>query len=109
MLIVPRKLGQALQVGPDIRVTFVDHRSGSTYIGVDAPDDVKISRIDEIPEHVQAKRQNHPEMKARQLSPKTRRLHEAAKSMSKYLAENGLAGGRSWEEMTRALADFEDC
>ena len=44
MLVLSRKLGQSFHVGPQVRVTIVKIDHNSTWIGIEAPDDVSVQR-----------------------------------------------------------------
>jgi carbon storage regulator len=44
MLILTRKLGQAVRVGDDVRVVVMDVRGKQVRLGIEAPDDVKLYR-----------------------------------------------------------------
>ena len=54
MLVLSRKLGQALNLGGDVRITVVKIDGGSVRIGIEAPDEVPIKRLEiafEVPDH----------------------------------------------------------
>ena len=44
MLVLSRKLGEAIQIGSDIRITIAKIDSKSVRIGIEAPEDVAIKR-----------------------------------------------------------------
>jgi carbon storage regulator len=44
MLVLSRKLGQRVKVGPDVRVTIVKIDRNSVRIGIEAPNDVTVYR-----------------------------------------------------------------
>ena len=44
MLVLTRKPGQTLQIGPDITITVVDIRPGSVQLGIEAPKEIAIRR-----------------------------------------------------------------
>ena len=44
MLVLSRKLGQRVKVGPDVRVTIVKIDRNTVRIGIEAPDDVMVYR-----------------------------------------------------------------
>jgi carbon storage regulator len=44
MLVLSRKLGQSLKVGPDVRITIVKIDRNSVRIGIDAPEEVSVQR-----------------------------------------------------------------
>ena len=48
MLILTRKYGETLLIGPDVKITVVeiDHRQGRVRLGIEAPRDVAIIRPD---------------------------------------------------------------
>lgn len=45
MLVLTRKLGEAIQIGGNIKVTVVRLQGGAVRIGVEAPNEVPIRRI----------------------------------------------------------------
>lgn len=47
MLILSRKLGEKVMIGDDISVTIVKIQGGSVRIGIEAPNEFNIYRIDE--------------------------------------------------------------
>jgi carbon storage regulator len=49
MLVLSRKLGQRVKVGPDVRVTIVKIDRNSVRIGIEAPDDVTVYREEIVP------------------------------------------------------------
>jgi carbon storage regulator len=46
MLVLTRKTSQAIQLGPDITITVVRTSTGSVKLGIAAPPDIRISRLD---------------------------------------------------------------
>lgn len=44
MLVLTRREGESLRIGPDVRITVVALSSGHVRIGVEAPDDVFVYR-----------------------------------------------------------------
>lgn len=44
MLILTRKLGESIQIGDDIRITFLDIKGKQLRIGIDAPKEVMVHR-----------------------------------------------------------------
>ncbi|HTI50852.1 MAG TPA: carbon storage regulator [Planctomycetaceae bacterium] len=44
MLVLARKLNEALRVGEEVRITVVEIRSGRVRLGIDAPRHVRIHR-----------------------------------------------------------------
>ena len=44
MLILTRRLGESIQIGDDIRITFLDIRGKQIRIGIEAPKDVMVHR-----------------------------------------------------------------
>jgi carbon storage regulator CsrA len=47
MLAITRRIGERLRIGPDIIVQVVDIRAGGMVrLGIEAPDDVPIERMD---------------------------------------------------------------
>lgn len=51
MLVLTRRHGESVRIGPDVRVTVVSSASGQVRIAIDAPEDVGILR-EEIFERV---------------------------------------------------------
>lgn len=49
MLVLSRKLGQRVKVGPDVRVTIVKIDRNSVRIGIEAPNDVTVYREEIVP------------------------------------------------------------
>ncbi|MBE0557806.1 MAG: carbon storage regulator CsrA [Proteobacteria bacterium] len=47
MLILTRRLGESIQIGDDIRITFLDIKGKQIRIGIEAPKDVMVHR-DEV-------------------------------------------------------------
>lgn len=48
MLVLSRKKGERIRIGPDIVITVCSHKPGAVRIGVEAPRDIEIVR-DELP------------------------------------------------------------
>lgn len=48
MLVLTRRKGQQITIGPDIRITVISSECGNVKIGVDAPRELQILRL---PEH----------------------------------------------------------
>lgn len=46
MLVLSRRIGERLVIGPDIVITVIDVRSDGVRIGIDAPRDVRVSRAE---------------------------------------------------------------
>jgi carbon storage regulator len=44
MLVLSRKIGEAIMVGDNIRITVVDIRGGKVRLGIAAPEDVIVDR-----------------------------------------------------------------
>ncbi len=57
MLILTRRMGEALMVGDDVTVTILDVKGNQVRIGIDAPKDVAVHR-EEIYQRIQHER--HP-------------------------------------------------
>ena len=53
MLVLTRKHGESVRIGPDVRVTVVSASGGQVRIAIEAPDDVGIFR-EEIYEQIAA-------------------------------------------------------
>jgi len=49
MLILNRKLNESIQIGPDVTVTVMSINRDKVRIGVQAPDDLRIRRVEEWP------------------------------------------------------------
>jgi len=56
MLVVTRKVGQSVKIGPDIVVTICSARSGAVQIGIEAPEETPIHRANGSPSAVRANR-----------------------------------------------------
>ncbi|WP_165224434.1 carbon storage regulator [Aquisphaera insulae] len=53
MLVLSRKLGQALNLGEEVRITVVKIDGNNVRIGIEAPDEVPVKRLEiafEVPE-----------------------------------------------------------
>ena len=50
MLVLTRKVDEKIKVGNDITVTVVQANNGSVKLGIEAPDDVSISRAELVRE-----------------------------------------------------------
>lgn len=48
MLVLTRKPGQTIRIGPDVYVKVVDIGQGRARIGISAPEDVKIDRAENV-------------------------------------------------------------
>jgi len=44
MLVLSRKVGQAIHVGDDVTVTVIEIRENQVRLGIDAPDNVAVHR-----------------------------------------------------------------
>ncbi len=44
MLILTRRLGESIQIGDDIRITFLDIKGKQVRMGIEAPKDVMVHR-----------------------------------------------------------------
>lgn len=53
MLVLSRKAGQQIQIGPDISVTVVKLHSGGVRLGIDAPPELAVVR-GELAERIRA-------------------------------------------------------
>jgi carbon storage regulator len=60
MLILTRKIGEALKVGEDVTVTVMAVKGNQVRIGIDAPRDVEVHR-EEIYDRVQAEKAQQSE------------------------------------------------
>jgi len=60
MLILSRKAGQGLVIGPDVTVTVIEISSGRVRIGIEAPQDVRIRR-GELAERLDTEGDGHAE------------------------------------------------
>ncbi|OAI48450.1 hypothetical protein AYO44_06965 [Planctomycetaceae bacterium SCGC AG-212-F19] len=61
MLVLTRKVGEAICVGENIRIVVVDIRGGKVRLGIAAPDDVIVDR-----EEIHLKREKLPDEMADQ-------------------------------------------
>ena len=52
MLVLSRKLNQQIRIGDDIVITVLQIVRGSTRIGIDAPQDVKIVRVELVDDNI---------------------------------------------------------
>lgn len=59
MLVLTRRLGETIFIGPDIAIKVVDIEQGKVRLGIEAPRDVKIVRNELIPED-DPRRENEP-------------------------------------------------
>ena len=48
MLVLNRKIGERIQIGPGIEIAIVDVRGSRVRIGIEAPIDIRICRIEPI-------------------------------------------------------------
>jgi carbon storage regulator len=46
MLVLTRKVGEKVVIGDDIVVTVVEIRNGQVRLGIEAPDDVSVDRLE---------------------------------------------------------------
>ncbi len=46
MLVLTRKAGEGIIIGDDIRITIVEMKGGGVRIGIDAPRDMKVHRLE---------------------------------------------------------------
>ena len=60
MLILTRKVGEALMIGEEVTVTVMEVKGNQVRIGIKAPRDVEVHR-EEIYERVQAEKAQHVE------------------------------------------------
>jgi carbon storage regulator len=52
VLVLTRKAGKSIQIGDNIKITFLDDKHNQVKIGIDVPDDIEIWR-NEIYEKIQ--------------------------------------------------------
>lgn len=50
MLVLSRKLGESIQIGPNVRIIVVDIDRGKIRLGIEAPREVAICRSELLPE-----------------------------------------------------------
>ena len=50
MLVLSRRLGEKIKIGPDVWVTVVDIDRGKVRLGIEAPKDVSVMRQELLPE-----------------------------------------------------------
>lgn len=48
MLVLSRRKGEQIQIGDHVKVTVVRIQAGKIRLGIDAPDDAKIRRVDAV-------------------------------------------------------------
>jgi carbon storage regulator len=60
LLILTRKVGEALMIGEEVTVTVMEVKGNQVRIGIKAPRDVEVHR-EEIYERVQAEKAQHVE------------------------------------------------
>jgi carbon storage regulator len=48
MLVLSRKIGQAIQIGDEVRITILDVRRGVVRLGVEAPREISVVRSELI-------------------------------------------------------------
>lgn len=46
MLVLTRRVGEAIAIGPDVVVTILEVRGGQVRLGVDAPRDLEVHRAE---------------------------------------------------------------
>jgi carbon storage regulator len=61
MLVLTRKLGERVMIGPDIVVTVVDIDRGKIRLGIEAPKDVLIFREEILPAEIPPTRADAPQ------------------------------------------------
>lgn len=71
MLILTRRLGEALTIGDDITVTVLDVRGAQVRLGIDAPPEVPVHR-EEIYQKIQ--REKEAGIQPQQTQPATKKL-----------------------------------
>lgn len=88
MLVLPCRLGRALFVGRDIRVTIVSIEGDEVRVGIDAPAHIRVSR-DDISFELHLKRQAHrekdPDRQDELFGQKTR-VHHRSRRASRHEA-----------------------
>lgn len=60
MLVLSRKTGERIQIGPDITITVVKLSSGGVRLGIEAPPELAVLR-GELADQIQAQQQEHVE------------------------------------------------
>jgi carbon storage regulator len=48
MLILTRKVNEAILIGKDIRITIVEIRGRQVRLGIEAPNDLSVKRIEDL-------------------------------------------------------------
>ena len=48
MLVLSRKIGERIHIGPGIEIAIVDVRGSKVRIGIEAPADIRIRRVEPI-------------------------------------------------------------
>ena len=56
MLVLSRRDGETIQIGPDITITIVHSKNGTTKVGVEAPRTVRVTRPNDAATKEQAAR-----------------------------------------------------
>ncbi|OPY92621.1 MAG: hypothetical protein A4E73_00940 [Syntrophaceae bacterium PtaU1.Bin231] len=74
MLILTRKLGEKIQIGDDIRISFLEVRGKQVKVGVEAPGSVTVHR-EEVYRVIQDQNKNAALLNAGELPDMMDRLH----------------------------------
>lgn len=61
MLVLSRRVGESLAIGEDIVITVIEVRSDGVRIGIDAPRDVRVSRVEVLEAGTQPRPEAAPE------------------------------------------------
>lgn len=60
MLIITRRVNETFVIGDDIKITILGHKNGQTRIGIDAPRELSVHRL-EVYERIKLQNELDPE------------------------------------------------
>lgn len=78
MLVLTRKCGEGIIIGDDVRITVVDVRGNSIRLGIDAPRDKKIHRL-EVYERIKTENRKATQWRPEDLQDLTKKLDTTRK------------------------------